>query len=268
MAQKRLPQFILLTLLMLGAGTARAQTTATSIQLTWTAPGDDGNVGTATQYDLRYSTSTINASNFASATQWNATPTPTAAGTSQTVTVTGLTPSTLYYFAIKTADNAGNWSAISNVISKSTLAAPDVVAPGAISVNVTTVTDTTATLSWAATGDDSVTGTANNYDVRYSTSPITPSNWNGAAQSTGEPTPAAPGTVQTFVVRSLARDRTYYFAIRAADEIGNLSVLSNVPSATTTDTMPPSAILNLTANFMWLAWYPTSAVRPRGIGDR
>src|SRR5262249_50408629 len=101
-----------------------------------------------------------------------------------------------------------------------------------------------------------------------STSPITTANWTGAAQSTGEPTPAAPGTPQTFVVRSLARDRTYYFGIRALDEVGNTSVLSNVPSASTTDTMPPAAILNLTANFLWLAWHPTSAVKPRNLGDQ
>ncbi len=269
MALKRLPPpVMLLALMLLGASIAQAQTTATSVQLTWTAPGDDGNVGTATQYDLRYSTSTITAANFASATQWTATPTPAAPGTSQTVTVTGLSPATLYYFAIKTADNANNWSLISNVVSKSTLAAPDVTRPAPIAVSVTTLTDTTATLSWAATGDDSLTGTATSYDIRYSTAPITLTNWSSATTVTGEPAPAAPGTVQTYVVRGLAREGTYYFAIRASDEAGNISALSNVPSATTPDTMPPSAILNLTANFIWLAWHPASAVKPRMVGER
>src|SRR2546425_699463 len=84
------------------ASAAHAQTTPTSIQLTWTAPGDDGSIGTATQYDMRYSTSAITASNFGTATRWTGTPTPLAAGTSQNVTVTGLTPVTTYYFAIKT----------------------------------------------------------------------------------------------------------------------------------------------------------------------
>jgi len=268
MAHMRLPRFMFLTLLMLAATTAQAQTTPTSIRVTWTAPGDDGNIGTATQYDLRYSTSVISAANFASASSWNSAPAPAAPGTSQNTTVTGLTPSTLYYFAIKTADNANNWSAISNVVSKSTLAAPDVTPPAAIAVNITTVTDTTATLSWVATGDDSITGTAASYDVRYSVAPITLATWNASTQSTGEPTPAVAGTTQTFVVRNLSREVTYYFAIRASDEVPNISGLSNVPSATTPDNVPPAAILNLTANFMWLAWHSASAVKPRMTGVR
>ena len=44
--------------------------------LTWTAPGNDGSVGEATGYDLRYSTSPINAGNFSSATQVANVPVP------------------------------------------------------------------------------------------------------------------------------------------------------------------------------------------------
>src|SRR5207237_5576247 len=74
---------------------APAQTvTFNSISLTWTAPGDDSLTGTASQYDLRYSTSPITASNFSSATRWTSTPVPTASGTTQGVTVDGLTPAT------------------------------------------------------------------------------------------------------------------------------------------------------------------------------
>ena len=43
-------------------------------------------------------------------------PAPSGAGTTQTVTVNGLTASTNYYFAIKTYDEAGNASGISNVL--------------------------------------------------------------------------------------------------------------------------------------------------------
>jgi len=43
--------------------------TTTSITLTWTAPGDDNSIGTAASYDIRYSTSSITTSNWASATQ-------------------------------------------------------------------------------------------------------------------------------------------------------------------------------------------------------
>ena len=44
-------------------------------------------------------------------------PTPAAAGTSQNMTVSGLTASTTYYFAMKTSDEVPNTSALSNVAS-------------------------------------------------------------------------------------------------------------------------------------------------------
>ncbi len=102
---------------------------ATSITITWTSPGDDSLTGTASQYDIRYSTALITAANFATATQVSGEPTPKIAGSSESFTVTGLTPNTLYYFAIKTADEVPNWSGLSNVASISTL---DSVPPAAI----------------------------------------------------------------------------------------------------------------------------------------
>jgi hypothetical protein len=88
---------------------------ASLVNLIWTAPGDDGLIGRATRYDLRYSTTPITATNFALATQAKGLPTPAAAGTVQTFQVGGLLSGATYYFAIKTVDDAGNWSAISNV---------------------------------------------------------------------------------------------------------------------------------------------------------
>src|SRR5512137_30856 len=75
--------------------------TTSTISLSWTAPGDDGSTGTAASYDLRYSTATITAANFASATAATGEPTPAAAGSAQTMTVSGLTAGTIYYFALK-----------------------------------------------------------------------------------------------------------------------------------------------------------------------
>ena len=95
----------------------------TSLTLTWTAPGNDGDVGTAAQYDIRYSTSTITNANWVSATQCSSEPTPKPAGSSETFTVTGLSSGTRYYFGIKTADEAPtpNWSDLSNIPSGITL---------------------------------------------------------------------------------------------------------------------------------------------------
>ncbi|MFD0669852.1 OmpL47-type beta-barrel domain-containing protein [Cohnella sp. GCM10027633] len=91
-----------------------------NVNLTWTAPGDDNATGTAASYDIRYSTSTITAGNWASATQATGEPTPAVAGTSQSFDVTGLTADTAYYFAIRASDEASNVGALSNVVSRAT----------------------------------------------------------------------------------------------------------------------------------------------------
>jgi hypothetical protein len=260
---------LILLLILVGLATmpptAGAQVTASSVQLSWTTPGDDSLSGTASQLDLRYSTSVINATNFASATRWNAAPSPAAPGTRQTTTVTGLLPSTTYWFAIKTADEVPNWSGISNVISRATLAATDAVRPAQVTtLTITGTTETTAALSWTAVGDDSLTGTASLNDIRYSTSPITAANWAAATQVTGEPVPTAPGTSQSHTVTGLTRQTTYYFAIRVSDDGGNVSALSNVPSAITPDATRPAAITDLAVGFVGIS-YPMAgriAARP------
>lgn len=99
-----------------------AQINDNNILLSWTAPGDDGTSGVAAAYDLRQSTSPITAANFASATAVSVQPIPVVPGTAQTYVMTGLMPNNAYYFAIRTRDEVNNWSAISNVISPTTLA--------------------------------------------------------------------------------------------------------------------------------------------------
>ena len=104
------------------ANLALSGATSSSINLAWTAPGDDGSTGTATTYDVRYSTATITEGNWASATLATGEPSPSVAGSSESMTVSGLTASTTYYFAIKTSDEVPNTAGISNVPSLATLA--------------------------------------------------------------------------------------------------------------------------------------------------
>jgi len=103
---------------------AVSTTTVSTATLTWTAPGDDGAIGTSTSYDLRYSASVVSSSTWASSTQAIGEPTPKIAGSAETMTVSGLASSTTYYFAIKSKDEAGNESALSNIASGTTLAPP------------------------------------------------------------------------------------------------------------------------------------------------
>jgi hypothetical protein len=107
-----------------------------AVSLAWTAPGDDGNVGRASNYDVRYSTSTISGTDTTAwwnqATQCSGEPVPQQAGATETFTVGGLQPSTTYYFILKTADEVPNWSRFSNVAVKATTALPDSIAPAAV----------------------------------------------------------------------------------------------------------------------------------------
>ncbi|MHB9019408.1 MAG: fibronectin type III domain-containing protein [Minisyncoccota bacterium] len=139
---------------------ATTNPTNNSIDLTWTAPGDDNNTGTATTYDVRYSTSVITALNFASANQATGEPSPSIAGSSESMTISGLSASTLYYFAIKTSDEVPNTSAISNVPSGSTTAGADAIAPTvtAFSIPSTSTSLTVSITTFTATDNVGVTG--------------------------------------------------------------------------------------------------------------
>lgn len=237
----RLVALALAFVLALGAGVARAAT-PTSLTLAWTAPGDDGSVGTAAQYDVRVSTSLITAGNFASATVVPNPPAPLAAGTRQTFVVTGLTPATQYWFAIRTVDDAGNWSAISNVVTGTTPSVADVVRPAPLVIAAAGSGPASVTVSFNAVGDDSLTGTAATYDVRWSTSAITALNFSAATHVTsGVPAPAAPGTAQQVTITGLDRSQDLYVAVRVADWAGNVSAVSNsVLFAHLLDTAPPA----------------------------
>lgn len=95
---------------------------AASVTLTWSAPGDDGHAGLAWGYDLRYDIHPITSQNFVLGIPVVNVPNPIYPGNRQTAVVSGLAPNVRYYFAIRTQDERGNWSAISNVVTK--------VAPG------------------------------------------------------------------------------------------------------------------------------------------
>jgi hypothetical protein len=96
------------------------EVTANSVAFGWTAPGDDGNFGTATAYDIRYSTSNISDANWDAVVQASGEPYPQTAGSAETFTIGSLDPATTYYFAIKSVDEAGNYSTLSNVFSATT----------------------------------------------------------------------------------------------------------------------------------------------------
>jgi len=108
------------------------------VRLEWTAPGDDGNVGQASKYDIRYSLDSITEENWKAATQIDNEPKPRLAGLTESFIVTGLELDSQYYFGIKTADDANNWSQISNIVratANNSYVCGDVSGDGAVSVS-------------------------------------------------------------------------------------------------------------------------------------
>jgi hypothetical protein len=87
-----------------------------SVVLGWTESGDDGTAGTATLVEMRMSGSAITLANWGLATPVPGMPAPAPGGTPQRVVVRGLTPGATYYFALRSSDEAGNWSGLSNLV--------------------------------------------------------------------------------------------------------------------------------------------------------
>jgi hypothetical protein len=208
-------------------------TTAISVPLIWNAPGDDGDEGQADHYDIRYSLFEITETNWDDATPIDYAPTPKPAPGLETVVVKGLGSNKTYYFALKTWDEAGNVSGLSN--SPSATTQKELQPPAAINdLNAEAISANEYLLSWTAPGDDGgLPGQAASYDIRYSTDVINGANWPDAAHADGEPAPKPMGEKDSCVVLipDPVPDANYYFAIKTADEVPNWSTLSNVVMA-------------------------------------
>jgi hypothetical protein len=217
---------------------AAGNPTNSTVRLTWTAPGDDGNEGTARLYQIRYRIdSAVTDENWGEATPVSDPPAPKVAGSAETHIVTGLNSGTLYYFALKTSDEMNILSPLSNSdVHATTTAANDQVAPAAITDLAThDPTSSTIRLSWTATGDDGNEGTVTYYDIRYlAGQAVTDENWEDALRASGEPEPPkVAGLPESCYVQGLQANTVYYFAIKAVDDGGNQSPISNNADATT-----------------------------------
>ncbi|MBD3178575.1 MAG: hypothetical protein GF417_02695 [Candidatus Latescibacteria bacterium] len=92
--------------------------TDTTMTVAWTAPGDDGDQGTADRYAVRHAPDSITEGTWATCTALAGVPDPEAAGTEQSLTIRNPGGTSLHV-AMKTADEADNWSDLSNGVSGS-----------------------------------------------------------------------------------------------------------------------------------------------------
>ncbi|MBW2991930.1 hypothetical protein KY345_01795, partial [Candidatus Woesearchaeota archaeon] len=91
-----------------------------SIELTWTAVGDDGVTGTASSYIIKqaYAPITTQAQFDAASTAVGShLITPAASGSAETFIVTGLVPGSTYHFAVEAVDDVGHVGALGNTDS-------------------------------------------------------------------------------------------------------------------------------------------------------
>lgn len=111
------------------------------------------------------------------------------------------------------------------------------------------------TLFWTAPGDDGTLGAVRRYDVRWSTEPITEQNFASANALLRPPAPREAGNVQIATIGGLQEGRSYFFAVKAVDEAGNWSPISNVAVYT-------SAVVDVggrPASLVFSAPYPNPA---------
>lgn len=199
-----------------------------TILLTWIAPGDDGNTGQAAAYDARRSSGPINAENFGQADTLGGLPAPAPAGTQQDLLLTGLLASSTQYFAIRASDERGNWSPPS--FAGPTHTAPDTLSPPPITdLHVDAVTDTSIVLAWTARGDDNAQGRVSGYNVRFRGGTLTSANWPSAHEAHfSRIVLVATGSIQRAEVSGITPRVPVQLSVRALDEAGNASTLSNV----------------------------------------
>lgn len=232
--QRRTGRLMACLALLLALAPAIAHAQADTLVLVWTAPGDDGNVGTATSYDIRVSTAPIDASNFDSALQIGGIPSPLQAGSRQRFVVRGLTRGTTYYFALKSTDDVGNRSALSNLLRWDWVF--DTAPPAAPTGLVASLQGTGVSLSWTANAEPDLAG----YTVYRATSasgPWTAINGSLVATNTYLDDPVPTGVT------------TLWYRVSASDGSGNEGARS---AAVSVDLSSGSAL----ANWAMTSGYP------------
>jgi chitodextrinase len=190
---------------------ARA-TGPTTIILRWTAVGDDGLVGRASNYEIRQSNGTIGADTWAIATPVNVPFAPSEAGTAESLIVAGLAPATVHHFAIRARDASGNESPLSPDVFAETSPAIDTTPPMAPRGFLVEAGDDRVALSWNESPDPDLEG----YIVYRRTTPD------------GETYPELTRTGETeFPDTSLAANLEYRYSVAAYDTSGNVSTRSD-----------------------------------------
>ncbi len=217
-----------------------------TVDLSWTATGDDADVGTATNYVIKYSEDPI--TNWVCfdylADEYVQTWMPKDANLVETYTLTGLDIGTDYYFAIVAVDEAGNAGEVSN--TDNAAVTDDIIAPARIDPTAYPGANSTQVyLEWTAITD------TDSYELRYSTSDITNDTEFQAATVYADSlnwNPKSVGSTENYTLMMPLSGTTYYFSIIAIDIAGNMGAISNPNGSAVSrasDTIKPAQITDL-----------------------
>lgn len=249
-----------------------SNTSINSMQLNWTAVGDNGLEGTATSYQIKVFESEITSDNWDDIDDYDQNMTPQIVGSIESIMISGLQFSTHYFAAVKAIDEANNFSNLSNVVDTVTAAIPDNIPPSPIEDLAADASETAITLMWTASGDDANEGIAYRYVIKQFTEEINEDNWDDAVAIADPPIPQIAGSEESMILNELEPGLSYFFAIKVEDDEENISNLSNVvESALLLDETAPQSINDLVAEAsnteITLTWTATGDDGNEGVAQ-
>ncbi len=172
--------------------------------------------------------------------------------TDHSVTLDSLDPLTTYHYRVKSIDSANNITfsvdhtfttlnispdqsgsnnGVSNGGGNVVLSVPEAI----LTLTVGGYDQNSVALTWHVAS--SSTDISHEYDIRYSTSPITAENYSGAMAAQLTPiyhNDLDPnGIAREYIVAGLSPNTNYYFAIKSKRQSGDWSAISNVVSIKT-----------------------------------
>ncbi len=211
--------FILLYILTILFGIVSVSHAGQAI-ISWDPPTTNADGSTLTDlagYKLYYGTSTGNYS------------TVITVGNVTTYTVLGLNDNITYYFATTAYDFSGNESTFSNKVSQTISASTDITAPIISNVTASSISDTSATISWS-------TDEVSSSQVEFGT---------GTSYGSSTTIDNTLVTSHTVTLSGLSSWTTYHFRVKSQDGSGNLTVSSDFAFTTIAppDTTPPTGTI-------------------------
>ncbi len=190
------------------------------IKLSFTAPGDDG-VGTRCfRYQVDVSEAHEPFGNHVTSKEI----VPSYQGSLEQIILADMPEGMDVRVTLTAFDEAGNHS---DTVVGETLVYTN-LPPGTITDLSFSRVGPFVRLAWMAQGGDGDDGRATTYQICYSSNPLTAANWSEANVYPNSIVPLPGGQNEVLLLTTLPVQDTYYIAIKAIDEFGLSSEISNV----------------------------------------